>query len=86
LAHGHPGGELFSHCQSASLVGFQGNLLCQYDVTRYKTIFRHKTPASLQSARVIQLIDIRLRPMAYPVSLSAVAAPDVEIIVSVKLR
>jgi hypothetical protein len=53
LVHGHPGVELLSHFQRASLVGFQGNLLCQYDVTRYKTVFGHKTPASLPSACVI---------------------------------
>jgi hypothetical protein len=37
--------ELFRHRQRAQLVGLQGDLLGQYDVTRYKTVFGHKTPS-----------------------------------------
>jgi hypothetical protein len=74
------------HRQHATLVSLQGNLLCQHDVARDKRSVWHKTPASSRVARLINLVNVHRGAMAYPVSLSAVAAGDVEIDLRVILR
>jgi hypothetical protein len=80
------GGKFIRHRQRATLVGLQGNLLCQHDVARDKRSVGHKTPASSRAAGVINLVDVHRGAMAYPVSPTAVTAGDVEIALRVILR
>jgi hypothetical protein len=60
--------------------------LRQHDVAGDEILFRHKTPPGQLAAGRVQLEDIDADAMTYPISLSAVAAGDVEIPVRVILR
>jgi hypothetical protein len=77
---------VFGHQQRGSFVGLQRNLLRQHAVAGDEIVFRHKTPAGQLAAGRVQLEDIDADAMTYPISLSAVAAGDVEIPVRVMLR
>lgn len=80
------GRKVICHRQRTALVGFQGNLLGQYDVARDEVIVGYEAPARLRPASVVQLVDVRSDGVAYPVSLSGVAACDLEIVVLIVLR
>ena len=80
------GRKVICHRQHTALVGFQGNLLGQHDVARDEVIVRYEAPARLRPASVVQLVDVRSDGVAYQVSLSGVAACDLEIVVRIVQR
>jgi hypothetical protein len=80
------GRKAIRHRQRAALVGFQGYLLGQHDVARDEMIVRYEAPARSRLASIVQLVDVRSHGVAYPVSLSGVAACDLEIVVRIVLR
>jgi hypothetical protein len=78
--------KAFRHRQGSPLIGFQGNLLCQHDIASDEIVLGHKTPTNSRAAGIVNLVDISSHTVPYPVSLSAVAADDVEIAVPIVLR
>lgn len=80
------GRKVIRHRQRAALVGLQGNLLGQHDVARNEVIVRYEAPARLRPASVVQLVDVGSHGVDYPVSLSGVAACDLEIVVRIVQR
>jgi hypothetical protein len=62
------------------LVRLQGNLLGKNDIPRRQAAKRHETQTQLETARIVDLINVRWNyPIIDAVPFSAVATDDLEI-------
>ena len=63
--------------------------MSKHDVTRHKLAGRHETPSHFGSARFVELMNVRhyavSHTIIYPVSVSAVATNDFEVVLVIKL-
>ena len=80
------GGQLLiRHRQHGEFVRFQSNLLGEHDVARDQTTKGHKTPANFGATSGVDLTHVRHDAIVDTVTLSAVAADNIEISFGVKL-
>ncbi len=66
------------HGQRATLVGLQRNFLCQHDIACDEVTFGRKAPTNTRTAGAVELVNVHRGAVAYPVSLSAMAAGDIK--------
>src|SRR3989337_2901586 len=71
--------------QCACFVRFQGDLLCEHDITRDQGIARDKAPSDFRVTSTIELVDVRRCAIADAVSLPAVPANNVKVSPRLKL-
>src|SRR5260370_19879030 len=74
------------HRQCATLVRLQSNFLCQHNVACDEITFGHEAPTNSRTAGAIDLMDVHRGAVGNSVSLSALAACNVEVFVRVVLR
>src|SRR5712675_1222387 len=78
--------KLVGYRQRAVFARLQGDFLSKHHIACGQTAIRHKTPTRLGMSRIVHLVHVHTRTMVDAVSLSAVAADDIEIAFSIKLR
>src|SRR5260221_7944468 len=66
------------HGQRATLVGLQRNFLCQHDIPCDEVTFGRKAPTNTRTAGAVELVNVHRGAVAYPVSLSTMAAGDLK--------
>ena len=66
------------HRQCATLVRLQSNFLCQHNVACDEITFGHEAPANSRTAGAIDLMDVHRGAVGNSISLSAVAACNVD--------
>ena len=77
--------KLSCNSQSATLVGFERNLLREHHIARHEITFRNETPALASSAKPIELDNVCAAAMLDPIGLATIATNDLKMIVVIKL-